>query len=62
MFAIELTDSFPSMPAFTSNPSMLTLDNLGTYYPALYYGFFCEPFYQVAYIVGVTIFGAGECV
>jgi len=30
----------------------------GTYYPALFYGFYCEPFFQLTYIIGVTIFGA----
>lgn len=31
----------------------------GTYYPALYYAFFCQPVYQAVYMLGVTAFGAG---
>lgn len=32
----------------------------GTYYPALYYGFYGQPVYQIVYIAGVTMFGARE--
>jgi adiponectin receptor len=32
----------------------------GTYYPAIYYAFFCQPVYQVIYMLGVSGFGASE--
>ncbi|KAK9899357.1 HlyIII-domain-containing protein [Cystobasidium minutum MCA 4210] len=30
----------------------------GTYYPALYYAFYCQPIHQLVYMLGVTAFGA----
>jgi len=32
---------------------------VGSFYPCLYYGFFCEPRYQVLYIASITLVGTG---
>uniref|UniRef100_A0A0W0FRI0 HlyIII-domain-containing protein n=1 Tax=Moniliophthora roreri TaxID=221103 RepID=A0A0W0FRI0_MONRR len=32
---------------------------VGSFYPCLYYGFFCEPFFQVGYITSITLVGLG---
>ncbi|KAK7678137.1 hypothetical protein QCA50_018930 [Cerrena zonata] len=32
---------------------------MGSFFPCIYYGFFCEPTYQVIYLSGLTIMGAG---
>lgn len=36
--------------------------NLGSHYPLLYYGFFCEPHYQLIYIFTITVLNLGELV
>lgn len=33
---------------------------MGSFFPCIYYGFFCEPTYQVIYLSGLTIMGAGK--
>ncbi|KZS88369.1 HlyIII-domain-containing protein [Sistotremastrum niveocremeum HHB9708] len=35
---------------------------VGSFYPAVYYGFFCQPTYQVFYLGGITLAGIGAAV
>lgn len=35
---------------------------VGSFYPCLYYGFFCEPKFQILYLTIITLFGFGMCI
>ena len=36
---------------------------VGSFFPCIYYGFYCDPTYQLVYLSGLTIMGAGmHCV
>lgn len=33
---------------------------MGSFFPCIYYGFYCDPTYQVIYLTGLTVMGAGQ--
>ncbi|KIK68606.1 hypothetical protein GYMLUDRAFT_68456 [Collybiopsis luxurians FD-317 M1] len=39
--------------------SGIVILTVGSFYPCLYYGFFCEPHFQVFYIASITLVGTG---
>ena len=32
---------------------------LGSFYPCLYYGFYCEPHFKIGYMLLITVVGLG---
>lgn len=39
---------------------MLPVLTVGSFFPVIYYGFYCEPFYQTIYLSAISLAGAGE--
>lgn len=33
---------------------------VGSFYPCIYYGFFCRPVFQAIYLIAISITGIGE--
>ena len=33
---------------------------VGSFYPCIYYGFFCRPLFQVIYLIAISVTGIGE--
>ena len=51
--------SFPGYPAALAECSNLVLI-VGSFYPCIYYGFYCEAQYQVMYLSLISIAGIGQ--
>jgi hypothetical protein len=49
----------PLMPSSGYNHDFCLALILGTYYPSLYYGFYCEPHYIIGYVLIITLVGLG---
>src|ERR1700761_7261868 len=45
-----------SMYSFNHTETALII---GSFYPCVYYGFFCSPTFQIIYLAGITIAGVG---
>jgi hypothetical protein len=49
----------PLIPPSTCNFDFTLALILGSCYPCLYYGFYCEPHYRIGYILLITLAGLG---
>ena len=48
------------LPAWRASRDCPPVHIVGSTYPCLYYGFFCDPYYQLCYLLLFTAAGLGE--